>query len=790
LRQACRTAIAEWLEERRLLSGGLPDPSFGSGGKVFTPFFGSRIDVVASSVAQPDGRVIVAGTSGNPGEEDFALARFNANGTIDTTFGTSGQVRTDLGGGDTVRNVTLQADGKILVAGWSDEPGTTAAAVARYNANGSLDTTFGVGGVVRIHPSTINYAEVVRSLAGGKILVGGYTGVPEYGSGDFLVARLTATGALDPTFGTGGITITDVAGNTDSLGTLIVSGDKVIAAGSSTVGSVYAFNNDVVLVRYDSAGKIDGTFGTGGKVIVHAGTVEGVADGALRSDGSIVLADNVLTQAAVRQFTPNGAIDTAFGKGGSAAINVFPTDRVRSLALVAGGKILLGGAVGDANLDDGDVAVYRMNANGTLDTTFGKQGIAVMPRAGEQTLGGMTVRSDGSAVVAWSTGSTPRPEPNPNFDLARFTPTGAIDTTFGKGGTASTDFLSQVRAVAADVAVQSDGKIVAVGLSESGGLVPHSFVAITRYLPGGQLDTSFGVGGRVTGMEGDATRVFVRPDGKIVVAMIGTNQRTWFLQFTAKGAPDATFGTNGVVDTGVYAERGGANIVRQQDGKLLVAGVSENAQPAPLEIVRLTADGKFDGTFGTGGAATAAVGDFTPYSLAILPSGGLVVGGANIPSRIQPVVTQLALVGFTGNGALDKSFGTGGETIVTDGPTTNEAVAIAVQSGGEIVVASGRDRNMRLSRFYQNGVRDPFFGASNGSVTLLSQPVQRLLIQPNDGILASGATAPDKLTVFRFNSFGELIPSLGWIRRRCTGWDRRVTDPFEAPKNGSRTPFW
>jgi uncharacterized delta-60 repeat protein len=760
LRQACRTAIAEWLEERRLLSGGLPDPSFGSGGKVFTPFFGSRIDVVASSVAQPDGRVIVAGTSGNPSEEDFALARFNADGTLDTTFGTNGQVRTDLGASDTVEDVTLQPDGKILVAGMTGAGNDFAAAVVRYNADGSIDTTFGNNGVARVHPRTYDYAFAVRALPGGKVLLGGYTGTAEQGSGDFLLARFTSAGAPDPTFGTGGITITDIAGNYDTLRTLMVTGDKVIAAGESIVGAPSSFQTSVVLARYNAAGKLDGAFGAGGKVVVPAGGYETVADGAVRADGSIVVADNFFGSVVVRQFTPTGKVDASFGTGGLAAINVFPTDRVRRLALIGGGKILLGGMVGGAPYDDGDVAVYRMNANGALDTTFGKQGIAVTTRAGEQSLGGMTVRADGSAVVAWSTGSSQNPEPNPNFDLARFTPTGTLDTKFGKGGTASTDFLGEVLAGATDVAVQPDGKIVAVGMAESGGLVRHSVLVLSRYLPGGQLDPSFGIGGRVTGVDGDGTRVFVRPDGKIVVALIGTNQRTWFLQFTAKGIPDVTFGNNGLIDTGVYAERGGANIVRQRDGKLLVAGVGANAQPSPLKVVRLTGDGRFDGTFGTGGVATAAVGDFMVDSLAIAPDGGVVVGGANIPSRTPPMVTQLALVRFQSNGTLDKSFGTGGETIVTSGPSSNEAVAIGIQSGGQIVVASGQYQEMRLSRFFQNGVRDTFFGASNDSVTLLSKPVQRLLIEPNDGILASGAWS-FALTVFSFNSYGEPLTSFG-----------------------------
>jgi uncharacterized delta-60 repeat protein len=750
--------LLETLEGRQLLSGGLPDPSFGSGGKVLTQFLGSRVDEAADVAVQSDGKFIVAGTSTDRTEDDFALARYNPDGTLDATFGDKGLVRTDINLDDRINDIAIQSDGRILATGFSSSVATDgslkyAFVVARYNANGSLDGTFGDHGVVTEQVGVYGSGQRVLVLADGRIVVGGSTAASLPGATDFALMRFTPSGALDPTFGTGGIVISDIGGAADSPRDFVLMGDKVLAVGDTLAGPT---STNVLMARYDSAGKLDGTFGAGGTAVIPAGSGVHVGAAGLTASGNIVVAGNDASAFSVWRFTPTGKVDATFGAAGVVRKDVTLSDQGQRLIVQADGKLLVGGTVSTSGtIDGGDYALLRFNANGTSDGAFGQGGVSVTVRPGAQGLNGLALRADGSILVAGGDDVA-----KGNFEVMRYTPAGAVDKLFGRAGVVSTDFQSAFGSKAADVAVQADGKLVVVGTADNGGLLGQNVVAIARYLPSGGLDNSFGVGGRLMLGAGEPTRVFVRPDGRIIVAVIGTDQRTRFMQFNANGTTDTSFGVNGVADPNVFAERGGANIVRMTDGRLLIAGVTGNAGPSSLAVVRMTADGKFDVNFGNGGVATADVGDFTPYSIAVAPSGRIVVGGANLPTRTQPFTTQLALVQFLTIGALDTSFGNGGEVIVTSGPASNEADAIAIQSDGAIVVASGDGAGMLLSRFNGAGKADLTFGVSGG-LTKLSIPVSRLLIEPYDGILAGGVVSPDALAVARFNSAGRPDTAFG-----------------------------
>jgi uncharacterized delta-60 repeat protein len=726
---------------------------------VLTSFVGSRFDEAADVAVQPDGKFIVAGKTTNTGEDDFALARYNPDGTLDTTFGDMGRVITDVRLDDVIKDITLQGDGKILAAGFSSNVITDgslefAFAVARYNPNGSLDASFGNKGVVTTRIGGNDFGQRVVVMPDGKIVVGGSTqGYGVNAPADFGLVRYTPAGALDPTFGTGGIVVSDIGGPADTPRDFVAVGSKILAVGDTSIGTV---GSNVLLARYDPTGKLDPTFGVGGKTVVSTGNGEHVAGAALLASGNIIVAGNDANAFTLRRFTAGGKPDTAFGVAGVVRKDLTPSDQANRLVVLPGDKLLLGASVntpGDP-YEDSDRALLRFNADGSVDTTFAVNGIEADVRPGTQTIAGLAVRPDGSILVAGGGDG--------DFDVLRYLATGATDTTFGHGGLVTTDFQSAVLSRALDVAVQRDGKIVAVGTAETG--VPGAFynIAIARYLPGGALDPTFGVGGQVQAGGGEPTRVFVRPDGRMVVAFIGTDQHTRFVQLNANGKPDTAFGVNGVADPNVFAQRGGANILRLADGRLLIAGVGANAGPSALAVVRMTADGEFDATFGTAGVATADLGDFSPYSIAVAPDGSVVVGGANFASRTPPYTTRLALVRFRPTGELDTSFGNAGEAIVTNGPISNEAVAIGVQSDGAIVVASGTDTPaVHLSRFTPAGKLDATFGVSPGTTPLPFVP-SRVVIEPYDTILVAGAnTSGAALTVARFNSAGRPDTAFG-----------------------------
>jgi uncharacterized delta-60 repeat protein len=220
------------------------DPSFGGDGKVTTAFAG---DAGANAVVVQDGK-LVAARSAVVGTSDFALARYNRDGSLDRSFGTGGRVTTDFGGGGAqAQALVVQADGKLVAAGLMND-GTANAdfAVARYRPNGTLDPSFGTGGRVG---TDLGAFDVARALVvqDGRLVAAGLTFTGEFASGNFALARYRQNGVLDTSFGAGGTVTTDFAGGEDRAEALVAQGDRVVAAGS-TVGA--SGGQQFALARY------------------------------------------------------------------------------------------------------------------------------------------------------------------------------------------------------------------------------------------------------------------------------------------------------------------------------------------------------------------------------------------------------------------------------------------------------------------------------------------------------------------------------------------------------------
>ncbi len=239
------------------------DPTFGTGGKVSTDF-NTYSDFAQSVLVQPDGKIVVAGYSLiSSGDYDFALARYNSNGTLDPTFGTGGKVTTFFYGNEFGRSLIQQKDGKLVVAGETGYSSTDFA-LARYNSNGTLDTTFGTGGKVTTDFNASNDSgfSIIQQSDEKLVIAGTATRSGNY---DFALARYNSNGTLDTTFGTGGKVTTDFNGFDDIAKSVIQQSDgKLLVTGSSN-------NGTFALARYNSNGTLDTTFGTAGKVIT-AGT--------------------------------------------------------------------------------------------------------------------------------------------------------------------------------------------------------------------------------------------------------------------------------------------------------------------------------------------------------------------------------------------------------------------------------------------------------------------------------------------------------------------------------------
>ena len=363
-----------------MASPGDLDTSFGSGGKKTINFGGTDDPRVV--LVQPNGRIVVAG--GGAAASSFCVVRLRTNGTLDTTFGSGGKKVIDFGGDDeSVFGAALQADGKIVLAGDSH----LKVAVARLKPNGALDASFEGDGKKVFSWGALSRAQAVVVAPNGKILLAGFSG-PE--GGNIQVARLKTNGLLDTTFGTGGKAAVDFGGDDFGMAMARQADGRILVAGrSSAAGAVVA--------RLRATGTLDPDFDGDGRVTLPGG---GSASAVLvQPDRNIVVAGNAMGSGVmtVTRLTPAGALDPTFGAGGTASIDFGSTaDLAAGAALQPDGKIVVAGYTQASE----DVAVARLNPNGSPDATFGVAGKATV-EFGVATFGqAVALQSNGRIVVA------------------------------------------------------------------------------------------------------------------------------------------------------------------------------------------------------------------------------------------------------------------------------------------------------------------------------------------------------------------------------------------------------
>jgi uncharacterized delta-60 repeat protein len=389
-----------------------------------------------------------------------------------------------------------------------------------------------------------------------------------------------------------------------------------------------------------SAGDLDPTFGTGGKVSTRISDKSDIAAAlALQPDGKIVVAGTTSGKSGTPaiglvRYNPDGSVDTSFGTGGT-VVTPFPNGQVSvaAMALQPDGKIVLGcsAIIGIPFVTAVLFAAVRYNENGTLDTSFGTGGFATAPTGpAYQEVGGVALQTDGKIIVSGVLGSPTGPVQQEYFGVIRYNPNGSLDTSFGNGGMVETPsaFGSQIKP---KVIVQPDGKIVI-----SGGTV------VLRLNPDGSFDPLFGNGGKTTPnieiLSGQA--LALQPDGKIILAggggtAAGGGSDFVLSRYNVNGLPDPTFGINGVVESSVTHHEVINDIVVQTDGKIVAAGGASGA----FGLARYTANGSLDSSFGTQGTLTTSfmsggTGE-TAKGIVLQPDGKVVVAGSGIPIGVS-----------------------------------------------------------------------------------------------------------------------------------------------------------
>jgi uncharacterized delta-60 repeat protein len=682
----------------RFASDGSPDATFGIDGSVIPP-----IELCCGDHAvaiQGDGKIMVAGQVFSGGEccWDFALARLNGNGSVDSTFGSDGVA--DLGAGDCAawaRAVAVRADGRILASGADADcgGGGSSSRLVRVTASGTLDRTFEVS----VRAAAGEDAFEVSPDQGGSVLMAAET------EGGFLLARYTSKGILDQSFGEGGIVLTpSLCGHALSAFTVQANGDILAAGSYHPPGGKLEFE----LTRLLPKGTLDPTFGTGGRIatpfFMGGATASSIT---LQADGKILVGGEAA-----------GSAGTDF------AVARYLDEKASTGALTPGSRDPLGPNV---------LNPVCQAPKPPLDLAFGRAGVVSLKHVSSPVA--VALQPDGKIAVA-----------DAFFDVVRLRPNGRLDPTFGGGdGLAHITFAPGKRAQSFDLALEPDGRIVVFG-AVGGSKPKYSRFVLARLTAAGHPDRTFSGDGRVVslfpaGASWVGGAMAIQRDGSIVTVGRGGGQHETLARYKPDGSPDRSFGNGGHESTGIETAQdySGADVAIESTGKIVVAG--------PSTIARYNKDGTLDTAFGQDGYLTPDLGgQLGKGSVAIDSTDRILIVGA---------VHGISAVGrYLPNGRPDKAFGVQGWTVVCTRQICLRPEALAVEPNRDIVVAglvwvTEDITYFTVARLKPRGHLDQDFGWHGWAVSSFSREASAVSVQPDGKIVAVGSWPP---VVVRYRS--------------------------------------
>lgn len=740
--------VAE-LEQKVVLYRYLPnsglDKNFGTQGhsEIGDIFFGFTDNIQQGgdiAVQQGDGKIVVAGTLNS----NFALIRFNLDGTIDKTFGDDGIDTIDFGGEDVPSGLVKQKDGKMILVGLSSGN----YAFARCNEDGSLDSTLNGTGktIVTVSGYQLIGRPSVAVQMDGKILLAGT-------SSGFVVLRYDKNGSIDSAFGKNGIVTTKfLHEGEDATSITIQDNGKILVAGeTSKQYQQYPTIFPLALARYNTNGSLDKTFGKAGKVITAFDwNLNTALDPSyylvkVKSNGKIVVAGAAKNKTeigcSIVQFDNYGSLDSTFGKNGIVITNNERlVGNIASIVFQPDEKIILTGRLYNYLENYRVYYISRYDNNGFLDSSFAKDGKLYgyfpIQRAG---LNAITLNS-GKIRTAGATDNPDVPVAdlgNSDFAVATYNEKGSPDLDFGMQGIVVTDFAGSSDVVRA-IATQPDGKIVVAGRSNvaSGGtIIEYSGFALARYRTDGSLDSNFGTNGKVTTFfdqeqytEPPAVSLAIQKDGKLVLAggeVIPDYHQTFVVltRYHVDGSLDSSFGDGGKVMTDFGEDAWASSMVLQKDGKIVVAGTQTDYDTYNLILARYNIDGSLDKKFGDNGKLITKLGSQAEAaSIAIPKDGKLIVAGTiDTIYNYDLYPNNFVLIRYAIDGKIDSTFGEDG-IVITDFGGFDHASSMKIEESGKIVVAGSSNTgnanagDFALARYNPNGSLDSSFG-ENGKLT-------------------------------------------------------------------------
>ncbi len=686
----------------------LVDATFGTDGHAELGLAPAGSDSRTHIALQPDGKVIAFADA--PGDATgWRLERYHAGGAIDLSFGSDGGVTTTFSESTFSRahDIKLQSDGKIVVVAYANGgiDSKLDMMVARYEADGSLDPTFGDGGVTRVEfPGEHRTVRDLAIAPDGGILGAGWR--RDSTTMGFQLARFQPDGSLDPQFGDDGIVTIDLPHNsTPGFGpqVLVKPDGTILLGGKSGFDSPteYAFT----VRRFDADGTPDAGFGEIGVASIPVGSSDAsdpkILEMLLTSTDQIVLAGTVtrtgVPHAVMARITEQGAADTTFHQDGRRIIALEGSDTVtQDLVVDEHDRLLLiGGTEASADASE-DMMLVRFDVDGSLDTTFDDDGIATFSLASSPTqeqLQTAILTSSGKLMASLYAEGDPGLV---GFDLpAAFSPgTASVDVLDDDVPTLSLTFAETTISEADDSAattatVSRNDEDVSQPLTVTLTNDDPTELAVPEQvvIPGGESSVTFPVDA-VDDDESDGTQtVTVTP----VAATTGL---------------DTSFGGgDGVIDS---VSNSTPVMALRSDGKFLVA--SFGSVSGGVLLARYLPDGSFDSSFGAGGTLEVQTGldGFFPTAMAVQADGSLLMGGniADLGDR------DLAFVRLLEDGSLDATFGDGGSVLMTDPDQIDEMTELSLQADGKIVVVGGFGGDLGVLRLNSDGSVDTAFATS------------------------------------------------------------------------------
>jgi uncharacterized delta-60 repeat protein len=770
-----------------MLSAGDLDPSFSGDGKQLVDLPGSGTEVANAVAVQPDGKTVLAGKFTGASEIDFVVARLNPNGSLDTTFGGGdGFVTIDFAGPDEALDVALDSASKIVVVGTSS---TGAAgsnvrnfAIARLNTNGTLDTTFSSDGKQTVDFGSNDDATSV-AIDSASIYVGGYMDLGT--TGDFALAKLTSAGALDTTYSADGKVNFAFGGNNNSrsFDIAVAPGGKILMAGYDDNLSAAGHTQNMAVARLGTTGALDTLFSGNGLATVDVSFDDQATAIAVDLRGRIVVGgfDQPSTggpdMLALRLLS-DGSLDTSFNTDGKFSLNLGNDDRVQDVALEPDGTIVLGGyTLGggfqgalveldpfqgnlSASFGDGGDGIQLVDFGG-IDQAFG---VALGPDfrpvlAGTDGFGHIAIaRFSGLIDVNFTSPFTSEVEPFeamaqlPDGKLLALTrshvqrllPDGSVDPTF------NTIFNNGMRAE--DLAVDHAGRIVVAGAASGTNLA-----MVRRYLSTGAPDSSFSGDGQMTFTYQDTTDVSeieaiaIDASNRIVTAghfgfIGGASEHTALARITAAGALDSSFdndGTRVFALSAINLDEADAVAIQPWDGQIVFAGTDAGN----VDVFRLNPDGSRDTSFaGLNGGQEFGFGLLTfgqAMSIAFDAGHRIVLGGFFEHSGSANDEGFVARV--NSDGSMDTTFGTGGGKLPLQFSAGGEHVnGVAIDPAGDIVTigvvnfADGDDRIL-VRKLLPTGASGDFDFSGDGAWVAPLASFEPVGFPQQFGFLASGA---------------------------------------------------